>query len=276
MTLTLGYSPCPNDTFIFCALANNLIDYEGLDFDIRLHDIEELNRMCREKRLDVTKLSIAAYCEYQHEYGLLRSGGALGRGCGPLIVARQGLDLKDMAGKPVAVPGLMTTAYFLLSLYLGERPLAVPMTFDRVMAAVSDGECGYGVVIHEGRFTYQDYGLVRLLDLGKWWEQRTGAPIPLGGIAIRRELGAHLAEKVDGLINKSLTCALKDPSITHEYVRRHAQEMEEKVIREHIRLYVNDFALNLSGEGEAAITELMRASVSHGLSRPPEIGLFAY
>lgn len=276
MTLSLGYSTCPNDTFIFCALANNLIDHEGLDFDIRLHDIEALNRMCGEKRLDVTKLSIAAYCQYQEEYALLRSGSALGRGCGPIIVARHGLDLTGIAGTEVAVPGLMTTAHLLFSLYLGKRPLVLPMSFDQVMPAVREGECLYGVIIHEGRFTYQDYGLVKLLDLGEWWEEKTGMPIPLGGIAIRRGLGAHLARQVDGLIRQSISCALKDPSITHEYVRRHAQEMEEKVIREHIRLYVNDFTLNLGEDGERAVTELMSASASKGLSLPPEKDVFAY
>lgn len=265
MNLSLGYSPCPNDTYIFGALANHLIDTGDVEFDIRLEDVETLNRFCAHKHLHVTKISMAALAHYLADYALLSSGGALGRGCGPLIVAQPGHDLEEISEAEIAVPGTLTTAHFLLSIFLGKHPRALAMSFDQIMPAVKAGDCAYGVIIHEGRFTYQNYGLVCLADLGEWWEKETGLPIPLGGIAIRRDLGVRVAREVNELIRGSLRHARQNPSTVYGYVRAHAQEMEEKVIAEHIRLYVNDFTLELGDQGEKAIRMLFQMGVDAGL-----------
>jgi 5,8-dihydroxy-2-naphthoate synthase len=275
MELSLGYSPCPNDTFIFGALANGLIDTEDLHLKIRLEDVETLNRLCKEKSLDVTKISIAALACFLADYALLPSGGALGTGCGPLVVAAPGAKLQNMAESVIAVPGTLTTAHLLLSLFLGKRPHVLPMAFDTIMPAVERGDCTYGVIIHEGRFTFQNHGLVSLLDLGDWWEQETGLPIPLGGIAIRRDLGKKAAEKIGALICRSLAFARANPQHLQEYVRVHAQEMEDHVIREHIRLYVNDFSADLGLEGRQAVRRLLQAGADIGLFPHPNDKLFA-
>lgn len=265
MELSLGYSPCPNDTFIFGALANNMIDPGDFTFAVRLEDVETLNRLCAEKRLDVTKISIAALAHCLKDYALLSSGGALGRGCGPLIVARPGAKIETMAESLVAVPGTLTTAHLLLSLFLGKCPRVLPMPFDGIMPAVQKGDCLYGVIIHEGRFTFQNYGLRCLLDLGEWWERKTSLPIPLGGIAIRRDLAETAAGEISSLIRRSLTFAWENPSRLQEYIRAHAQEMEAGVIQEHIRLYVNDFSRDLGMEGRQAIRKLLHAGSEIGL-----------
>lgn len=266
--LSLGYSPCPNDTFIFGALANHLIDTGDMEFDIRLEDVETLNRLCADKRLHVTKISMAALAHYLDNYGLLPSGGALGSGCGPLIVARPGQNLDRISKAEIAVPGTLTTAHFLLSIFLGNCPRVLTMPFDQVMPALKAGNCNYGVIIHEGRFTYQNYGLVCLADLGEWWEEKTALPIPLGGIAVRRDLGVDIAQKVNELIRESLSYARRHPSAIYRYVRSYAQEMEEKVIAEHIRLYVNDFSFELGKQGEKAIQVLFQMGVEAGLLPP--------
>lgn len=275
MDISLGYSPCPNDTFIFGALANNMIDPGDFTFSIRLEDVEALNRLCAKKSLDVTKISIAALAHFLDDYALLPSGGALGTGCGPLVVAAPGADLEDMTRSVIAVPGILTTAHLLLSLFLGDRPRVVPMAFETIMPAVERGDCSYGVIIHEGRFTFQNYGLACLLDLGEWWEQKTGLPIPLGGIAIRRDLGKKVAREIDALIRRSLAFARINPSRLQEYIRGHAQEMEEGVIQEHIRLYVNDFSMELGEEGRRAVNHLLHAAADTGLFPSPAVDIFA-
>jgi len=276
MGITLGYSPCPNDTFIFGALANALIDPGDFTFSIRLEDVETLNRLCAEKSLDVTKISIAALTHFLDDYALLPGGGALGRGCGPLVVATPGANLEDMARSVIAVPGTLTTAHLLLSLFLGDRPSIIPMPFETIMPAVERGDCSYGVIIHEGRFTYESYGLSCLLDLGEWWEQNTGLPIPLGGIVIRRGLGEKVAREINALIRQSLAFARKNPSRLREYIRTHAQEMEPQVIQEHITLYVNDFSVELGPEGRQAVRHLLQAGADIGLFPPPATDIFAF
>ena len=265
MNISLGYSPCPNDTFIFGALANNMIDPGDFTFAVQLEDVETLNRFCAEKRLDVTKISIAALAHCFKNYALLSSGGALGRGCGPLIVARPGAKIETMAESAVAVPGTLTTAHLLLSLFLGKCPRVLPIPFDAIMPAVQKGDCVYGVIIHEGRFTFQNYGLTCLLDLGEWWERKTSLPIPLGGIAIRRNLAETAAGEISSLIRRSLEFAREHPTRLREYIWAHAQEMEDKVIEEHIRLYVNDFSMDLGKIGREAIRRLLHAGSEIGL-----------
>ncbi|CAN2041769.1 1,4-dihydroxy-6-naphtoate synthase [Candidatus Magnetomoraceae bacterium gMMP-15] len=258
-TLTLGYSTCPNDTFIFYGLAHDLIDCKGINFKITLADVENLNQSAKNGIFDISKLSFAAIYHLQNKYKLLRSGAALGRGCGPLIVARPGFDINKLHLKKtrIAVPGTWTTAYMLLGLYLEKTPEnAVSMTFDRIMPSLVSGDFDFGVIIHEGRFTYQKYGLISLIDLGEWWETKTSLPIPLGGIAIKKELGPEITEKIEIIIRKSLIYSFNNKNAADEYIKQYVQEMEPSVIQRHIDLYVNDFSIDIGDEGEKAINTL--------------------
>lgn len=273
--LSLAYSPCPNDTFLFYALAHRRIDLADLAFDIRLEDVETLNRAAERGEFAVSKLSFGAMGHLQEKYGLLRSGAALGRGCGPLIVARPDFDKKNLSDATVAVPGMWTTARLLLGLYAPEIRNIAPMPFDRIMPAVADGSVDAGVIIHEGRFTYPEYGLIRIMDLGEWWEGRTGLPIPLGGIAVRRDLGPDLARRIEGAIRDSVSWAFDHPGEAEGYIRTHAQEMAPEVIRRHIELYVNDFTLDLGEEGEAAVAALRAEARSKGFFPENSVPLFA-
>jgi 1,4-dihydroxy-6-naphthoate synthase len=273
--LSIGYSPCPNDTFIFHALVQGLVREEGLGFKERLEDVEALNSLALAGGLDITKVSFGVVTEVLERYCLLRSGGALGRGCGPLVVAREPLDMSVLRGKRIAVPGKHTTAYLLLKLFdpaLSEN--AVPMAFDLIMDAVRAGEVHAGLIIHEGRFTYPSYGLKEVLDLGRWWEDETGEPIPLGGIIARRELGAETIHRAESLIRKSLEYARSNPDASSAYIQEHAREMDAAVIREHIALYVNEFSLNLGEEGEKAVRLLFKMARERGLLKGAELPLF--
>lgn len=273
--LTLGYSPCPNDTFIFYALVHGAIDAGGLRFREILEDVETLNLMARKQRLDITKVSFAVFAELREDYALLRSGGALGRGCGPLIVAREGVSLSSLRGKRIAIPGRNTTAFLLLRLLdpeLGHNALVMP--FDRIMSAVRDGHADAGLIIHESRFTYPAYGLVEVEDMGRWWEAETGLPIPLGCIIARRTLGASMAGRIDALVRQSLEYAFGHPHEPVDYIKGHSQEMADDVILRHIDLYVNDFSLDLGSEGVAAVETLFGMAVERGLVEPGGKTLF--
>ncbi len=254
--LTLAYSTCPNDTFLFYALAHKKIDLRGLKFKIIMDDVESLNKAARKEKYHITKLSFAALGSLVETYGLLRSGAALGRGCGPLIVAKPGFDISGLAKTQIAVPGLGTTASMLLGLYLEKIPDMAPMVFDRIMPEISRGKFKAGVIIHEGRFTFENYGLKCLVDLGEWWEKKTNFPIPLGGIAISRKLGPELAKKVENIIHDSVIHAFSNPKEADAYIREHAKETAPDVIKQHIELYVNDFTASLGNEGELAIKKL--------------------
>jgi len=282
-TLELGYSPCPNDTFIFHALTHGKIHGKThgklpgsacsgqLEFHERLEDVETLNYMALSGRLDITKVSFGVIAQVLDDYCLLRSGGALGRGCGPLVVAREPVTMRSLKGGTIAIPGANTTAFLLLKLFdpsLGEN--AVAMAFDLIMDAVKEGQVDAGLIIHEGRFTYKDYGLSQLIDLGQWWEETTGKPIPLGGMIAKRDLGRETLLQVEALIRESLSYAFKDPEAPMDYVRQNAQEMDESVMREHIKLYVNDFSLDLGSEGEDAVRELFRMARERGFVKGGE------
>lgn len=277
-TLTLGYSPCPNDTFIFHALVKGLVGSPGLEFQERLEDVETLNYMARSGRLDVTKVSFGVITQVLEDYCLLRSGSALGRGCGPLIVAREPIEMDSLQGKRIAIPGANTTAFLLLKLFdpaFGDN--VVPMSFDLIMKAVQEGEVDAGLIIHEGRFTYKGYGLTEVMDMGQWWEETTGKPIPLGGIIARRDLGRETLLNVESLIRESLTHALNcldRPDGPMDYIRQHSQEMADSVIREHIDLYVNEFSLDLGDEGELAVLELFSMAGERGLMQGEAGSLF--
>ncbi len=273
--LSLAYSPCPNDTYLFYALAHRRINLPDIDVDIHLEDVETLNRAAERGIYAISKLSFGALGHLQQSYGLLRSGAALGRGCGPLIVARPGFEPENLAAASVAVPGMWTTARLLLGLYAPEVDEPVPMPFDRIMPAVAEGTVDAGVIIHEGRFTFPAYGLVNIADLGEWWEKRTGLPIPLGGIAVRRDLGAGRAGRIDAAIRESVAWAFDHPGAADGYIREHAQEMAPEVIRQHIGLYVNRFTLDLGEEGEAAVAALFREARAIGYFSENSQPLFA-
>jgi 1,4-dihydroxy-6-naphthoate synthase len=259
--LRLGYSPCPNDTFIFFALAQGRIETAPFHFEISLADVEILNQQARSRVLDVTKVSISAVPQLLDDYCMLRSGGALGRGCGPLVVARENLTGDDLRDKLIATPGEMTTAHQLLKMTGFHRGRSVAMPFDRIMKSVAEGEVDAGVIIHEGRFTYPEMGLHRVLDLGEWWEAATGLPLPLGGILIRRDLGVETARFVDQKIRESLCYARSHPEEAWPYVKTHAQEMAADVIERHIETFVNDFSIEVGEEGERAIRRLLEAGL---------------
>lgn len=275
-TLRLGYSPCPNDTFIFYALVHGRLATGGLGFKEILRDVEALNRMALAAELDVTKVSSHALGNLREDYCLLRSGGALGRGCGPLVVAPRQRDMKELKGKRIAIPGRLTTAYLLLQLYdpsLGENAVAMP--FDEVMGAVKRGEAEAGLIIHEGRFTYPRYGLVSLMDLGQWWEETTGLPIPLGSIIARRGLGRELIGRVEALVRESVLYAMANRQEPEGYIKEHSQELEDSVIRQHIDLYVNDFTVDMGEEGAAALREFLRRAEERGIIKASTVPLFA-
>ncbi len=253
-TLSLGFSPCPNDTFIFYGLVHGVSPSCGLRFAAPLlEDVETLNRWALAGRLDVTKLSFHALGHVLDQYCLLSSGSALGRGCGPLLVTRPETAAGSLAGKRIAIPGKFTTAALLLRLFLPDCGELVEMRFDTIIAAVRDGLVDGGVIIHESRFTYQDKGLVCRQDLGQWWEHRAGLPIPLGCIAARRSLGREKILAIDLAIRASVDHSFAHPEQAMPFIRSYSQEMAEDVVRSHIGLYVNDFSRDLGEDGLAAI-----------------------
>jgi 5,8-dihydroxy-2-naphthoate synthase len=264
-TLTIGYSPCPNDTFIFYAVVRGKVQVSGVTFREQLEDVETLNRMALEGKLDFTKISYHALGHLRETYALLRSGGALGRGCGPLIVAKPGTKLDDLKQGVVAIPGTLTTAYLLLRLFDPEIENVRVMTFDRIMDAVSNGEAAAGLIIHESRFTYPLYKLEKLLDLGEWWEQHSGLPIPLGGILGKRSLGKETLLAMEEGVRRSLEYARRHTDEVMDYCRQHSQEMDEAVMKSHIELYVNDFSLALGQEGLRAVRKLFAEAEARGV-----------
>ena len=273
-TLSLGYSPCPNDTFIFYGLVHGCIDGAPPVKEV-LKDIEALNGMALTDKIDIVKISFHALGHFLDSYCLLHSGGALGRGCGPLVVARPGVDVADLASLRVAIPGQMTTAALLVRLYCPDLSKQEIMPFHRIMESVSSGATDAGVIIHEGRFTYQSYGLKQLVDLGEWWEAVTGHPIPLGGIAVRRSLGAELINRIDRSLRASVEYAYENPGEVRGYVARHAQEMETRVIDSHIKLYVNDYTVGYGSDGTAAINDLMSRATAAGIIPASTQSLYA-
>jgi len=274
-TLSLGYSPCPNDTFIFYALVHGRIPIEGLHIEERLEDVETLNRLALDGALDLTKISYHALGHLRERYVLLRSGGALGRGCGPLVVARQETEMTRLRGKKIAIPGELTTANLLLQLCGEGYGNVLVLPFHRVMAAVARGEADAGVIIHESRFTYRQHGLVKVRDLGAWWEEETGLPIPLGGILARRELGTELIEDIDRALAQSVRYAFAHPEETSDYIKNHSQELSDEVIRQHIALYVNDFSFDLGEEGSRAIETLFGRAEARGIIPACDLPLFS-
>lgn len=258
MRLTLGFSPCPNDTFIFDALVNQKIDAEGLEFEAVLEDVETLNEWAQQGKLDITKLSFPAFFQSQDKYILLNSGSALGKGVGPLLISNneQGITNDEVNNSTVALPGENTTANLLFNFVYPEALNKKFILFSAIEDAVLNGKTKLGVIIHENRFTYRQKGLHKVLDLGEYWEQKMKMPVPLGGIAIKRSIDKLLSQKVDKLIRKSLEYAFAKYPLITGYVKQHSQTMSEEVMRQHIDLYVNDFSIDLGIQGKQAIEKM--------------------
>jgi 1,4-dihydroxy-6-naphthoate synthase len=266
--IALGYSPCPNDTFIFYALVHGKIDTEELRFKEILLDVETLNQMALHAELDITKVSYHAFGYIRDNYCLLRSGSAIGRRCGPLVVVREDYAINDLQWKKIAIPGRLTTAYLLFQLFSADfiNSLSfIEMPFHKMMEAVKNGVADAGLVIHEGRFTYSSYGLKRMVDLGEWWENETGLPVPLGGILVKRNLGEDLIKRINSFVRKSVEYAFTHRDEPKNYITQHSQELEDKVIEQHINLYVNDYSIDIGEDGILAVKELLRMAEERGI-----------
>jgi 1,4-dihydroxy-6-naphthoate synthase len=271
--ISLGYSPCPNDTYIFYGLVHNKIEDAPLFKEV-LEDIETLNTMATNNQLDMTKISFHALGHLRDRYCLLRSGGALGRGCGPMVIAREPMSPEDLQHKKIAIPGKLTTAALLLRLFNPQIQNLVVLPFHEIMSATQKGDVDAGLIIHESRFTYPNYGLHKVIDLGQWWESATGHPIPLGGILARRDLGTEIIQNIDRSLRASVEFAHNNPNAVKDYIRQHAQEMDEQVMQQHIDLYVNDYTLDYMTDGEAAITDLYQRAEAASIIPPSTQPLF--
>ncbi|MGL4609744.1 MAG: menaquinone biosynthesis family protein [Trueperaceae bacterium] len=262
MHLSLGYSPCPNDCFIFYALAHGKVSTD-IDWNISLEDVEALNQLARQNVLDVSKISYHAYAHLTKDYILLPAGGALGKGVGPLIVTKE--KLESLSHKRVAIPGGLTTANLLLKLSQPDDINTVTLRYNEIMPAVAKGEVDAGLIIHESRFTYPHYGLQKFLDVGEWWESTTGHVLPLGGIIAKRSLGEATLQRINNALKESLEYAYAHPNETKPYVAKYAQEMSEAVRQKHIDLYVNAYSLDVGEAGKAAAQELFDKAAARGL-----------
>ena len=265
MKLTLGFSPCPNDTYIFDALVHQKVDTEGLEFDYFLDDVEKLNGQAFAEIPDVTKLSFHAFMHLAGRYLLLDSGAAIGFGAGPLVISKKLKHFDELAGKTVAIPGIHTTANLLFSLAMKEPVQKKELLFSDIEDAILTNEVDAGVIIHESRFTFQLKGLHKLIDLGEYWEKFTGSPVPLGGIAAHKRLGNDVIAKVNRSIRRSVEFANANKGELNEFIRCHAREMDDVVMQKHIDLYVNEFSVSLGLQGKQAVTQMFEFSVSAGI-----------
>ena len=277
MKLRIGFSPCPNDTFIFDALIHQRLDTEALSFEPVIEDVETLNQLALKGELEISKLSFHALGHAANQYQLLDAGSALGRGCGPLLIAKKKLEAHAANINPlkIAIPGQLTTANFLLSMAFPEATNKIPMVFSAIEQAVLNSKVDAGLIIHENRFTYEAKGLKKIIDLGEYWESTTGFPIPLGGIAIKNALSEKLKWQVNRLLRQSVEYAFEHPEIAMPYIRSLAQEMDESVMKQHIELYVNEYSVDLGIRGREAVSKLFMKAVSSGIIPAFDIpGLF--
>lgn len=274
MKLSLGFSTCPNDTFIFDAMVNGRIDTEGLRFDLHLADVEELNRLAFSSDLDITKVSYHAFAYLSESYQLLTAGSALGFGNGPLLISKYKIYPDELHDLKIAIPGKYTTANLLLSLAYPHLHQKREYLFSDIEEVILTGEADAGVIIHENRFTYQAKGLQKIVDLGAWWEEQYQLPIPLGGIIVNRRLPETIRVKLNKVLRRSVEYAFQNPNDSLPFVRQHAQTMEESVMRSHIQLYVNDFSLELGTLGREAINTLYDQSVEKKLFPPLHSSVF--
>lgn len=276
MKLSLGFSPCPNDCFVFDALVHGKVDTEGLSFEITMEDVEALNLRAFRGELDITKLSYHAYAYLTEKYVLLDSGSALGHNCGPLLISKRDLTPSDLENDKlsIAIPGKYTTANFLLSLAFPKATNRSEMLFSGIEDAVVNGSVDAGLIIHENRFTYQQKGLKKVMDLGEFWESLIKAPIPLGGIVAKRDLPLDVKQAVNRVIRKSVVYAFSNPRSSLPFVKQHAQEMSEEVMYKHIDLYVNDYSIDLGDEGRKAVQLLFDKAMQEGVIPGVKHGIF--
>jgi 1,4-dihydroxy-6-naphthoate synthase len=253
MEIEIGFSPCPNDTFIFDAMVHGRIDTEGLTFKVTMADVEELNRLAMANALQVTKLSFHAYAFVFERYMLLNSGSALGTNCGPLLISKRAFSSEQIDSLRIAIPGRYTTANFLMAFAFPKAVNKTEMLFSDIEAAVARGDVDAGVIIHENRFTYAERGFRKLMDLGEHWEQTTGHPIPLGGIAVHRSIAPAVRKKIDRVLRRSVEYAMAHPAESLGYTSQHAQEMDPSVMQQHIALYVNAYSIDLGPKGKEAV-----------------------
>lgn len=286
MKLTLGFSPCPNDTFIFDALIHHKIDTEGLEFEVFYDDVETLNQKAFRGELDVTKLSYHAFAYVTDKYVLLDSGSALGFGVGPLLISDLGISISDLEknlindpksgirNPVIGIPGKYTTANFLLGLAFPEATNKQELVFSEIEDALLDNRIDVGLIIHENRFTYQDKGLKKIIDLGDYWEKRTGCAIPLGGIVANRNLPLDIQHKINRVLRKSVEFAFANPKSGLAFIKQHAQEMSEEVMYKHIELYVNQYSVELGEEGRKAINLMFDTALEKGIIPEIKDGIF--
>jgi 1,4-dihydroxy-6-naphthoate synthase len=276
MKLTLAFSPCPNDCFMFDAIVNRRIDLEGLEFDVRMADVEALNTAAFAGDVDVTKLSYHAYAYCAGDFVLLDAGSALGRNCGPLLISKRAIREAEVGSGAlrIAIPGKYTTANFLLGLAFPGASNRTELLFSDIEGAVLDGRVDAGLIIHENRFTYAAKGLKKIVDLGEFWEAETGAPIPLGGIAVRRSLPDDIKQAVNRVVRRSVEHAFAHRTASLPFVREHAQEMSEEVMYQHIDLYVNEYSVDLGSEGRRAVELLFDKARTLGVIPSIEQSLF--
>ena len=273
MNFSLGFSPCPNDCFIFDALVHKKIDTQGIEFAVVMEDVEALNNRAFKEELDITKLSYHAFLYLTNQYALLNSGSALGFNCGPLLVQCSKFNVEDIDKASIAIPGKYTTANFLLSLAFPNAKNKKEILFSDIESAVLSHQVDAGLLIHENRFTYQEKGLEKIIDLGEFWESLIHAPIPLGGIVVKRNVDSKLQKTIDSLIKQSVEFAFANPESCMSFVKQHAQEMSEDVMKKHIALYVNQFSVDLGTIGKNAIQLLFNKAVETKLIEglPPQI-----
>lgn len=275
MKLTLGFSPCPNDTYIFDAMVHHKIDTEGLDFEYHMADVENLNGEAFAEKPDITKLSFHAFLHLAGKYLLFDSGAALGFGAGPLVISKHLENFSELSGKTVAIPGKFTTANLLFSLAMTQPIHKKELLFSEIENAILAGSVDAGVIIHESRFTYHSKGLHKLMDLGEYWEQKTGSPVPLGGIAAHHRLDEAVIAKVNRCIRRSIEYANSNKDGLNEFIRCNAREMDEEVMKQHISLYVNEFSVSLGLQGKNAVIQMFELACQAGIIKDVPSGIFA-
>jgi 1,4-dihydroxy-6-naphthoate synthase len=275
MNFTLGFSPCPNDTFIFDGLVNKKIDTGEFTFTVRLEDVETLNELAKKQALDFTKISYGVLPLVASNYKVLNSGSALGKGVGPLLISKNKVDFSEVEKYTIAIPGENTTAHLLFSLAFPGAKNKVFKRYDEIENAVLDSDDILGVIIHENRFTYMNKGLYKIVDLGNYWEEKTLLPIPLGGIVGKKNIDESILKQVDSLIRKSIEYSFSKYPFISDYIKDHSQEMEEEVMKKHIDLYVNNYSLDLGADGKNAVRKFMEVyRKNHGIENPPVDNIF--
>ncbi len=265
MNLSFGYSPCPNDTFMFNAIHEQSVSIAGCAIKEQLFDVQTLNEMALKHRLDITKLSFYAYLKVKDQYRLLKSGAALGYGSGPVLISKKKIQAKGINRMTIVIPGEYTTAHLLFRLWAPNAKKRIFTTYDTIFDYLETGKADCGVIIHESRFTFKEAGFLKLMDLGAWWEEKTGMPIPLGGIAAKKSLGEPLILKIENLVRQSIEAANRHPEKTLPYVRQYAQEIKDRIMEKHIQTFVNDFSLDLGNDGRSAIDMLEKMASKAGI-----------